>query len=250
MTFCQPCCKKRWLKLAVSCAQPWMSVFCARQWHESGLEMTGGCAVGKFGISIYIYIYILLLVYDKRITHQHSICLDVKLVPCFPLINVRMLAISENEYCKSSTVSIPTISTIWIALYIFVLLDVGKLQLLAGEVHQNISEHHFRIFACTNINKTPCYIEDKPNIWFFMIFQYHFIHTFYRCFSTNHHRLNSERHLSPLRLHPIEADAPGLHKARNSFWPFLSKSNSLTLWHKTMMNYVYVYRSIYTYHYI
>ena len=42
-----------------------------------------------------------------------------------------------------------------------------------------------------------------------MIFQYHFIHTFYRCFSTNHHRLNSERHLSPLRLHPIEADAPG-----------------------------------------
>ena len=112
----------------------------------------------------YIYIYILLLVYNKRITHQHSICLDVKLVPCFPLINVRMLAISENEYCKSSTVSIPTISTIWIALYIFVLLDVGKLQLLAGEVHQNISEHHFRIFACTNINKTPCYIEDKPNI--------------------------------------------------------------------------------------
>ena len=50
----------------------------------------------------------------------------------------------------------------------------------------------FVSFACTNINKTPCYIEDKLNIWFFMIFQYHFIHTFYRCFSTNHHRLNSE----------------------------------------------------------
>ena len=89
-----------------------------------------------------------------------------------------------------------------------------------------------------------------------LIFQYHFIHT-----------IELFQHKPPplkFESTPQSASSPShrgwcswvsqgteqLYIGRYGFWQFLSKSNSLTLWHKTMINYVYVYRSIYTYHYI